>query len=1128
LSAELKAYIDTFGKISKRPKQIGGAIKMGGKVSIKVCGFGFGVSGSATLAAEAPNPHIITGEFEVCVTVLKKERCARFEFTWSFNEDLDTNRVPLLVAAVGDGSDLDMSDLTKAVSMTHMVTGERFAIAAKIPVGADIPAPDTWITGSSDDYRVPVDAFLDVEFKKGMNVSPDVSNNLGRIGGQSTPAKFVEFSPPLRGKSDRVRHEFYLKNVEIFYWDEAASPAIWKPYNFYEALRPIYENAPGSIGAILGEAIGTTEAESLLADLKWGYWQQEQPGVNNKLRLLATSPLSYTSGTGNAYTIENFGVNDNTIFCGGDAVPNTCLTFGPDALYDVYPQNTLRGYENVLFRVLNSNGTIINTTYESIANGLFMEPGATLEIFFNEPMKFTNLLISSQAPETVVKYYRRNQLEETQYGLTNYEYTLVETINYTDDYEDGIPFTPSDAGGVDYISIQPINCTASGLVTNAVANQATILSEISSFIHSLVHYHHFTAASVELYDDNAERYASFFTSSLYGKTVREGDTVMLNQTYFSPVGLSFTITDNSGYSCLYTFNLFDEVADFDYSTITGVKSISMHTADDAVGSNNNFLIIFDVVGGGTVRFIGSTCHELSYSYSACATGFYKLCYLSLENYLLNQTIPSSAEQQAANATMIQSINKTLQPIWRPNTTFAVRLTTEDRLYREGGSSGLGTYTEKVIYGFRTAGPIGHFHRYPKLVSSAITSVPRADYNALDEVGKADEFRLTNLATYIDYSKSYPNADGQLINAKPLFYNGAILSMFYTYNHVYQFYTDWVDYEHVAGETIPKIAESSLEIRILNPAPTSTTDESGTDVFIANRISHDPLVPGGPPSLINEVNSEISVLNNLLVNGNPCATYQPMAPIDLSSAKMVNLKPLKLYTAQFVAHYNPRINGNFAEEAFEAVVHSYVFQTSRYGSFTEQVNSYVLKRSTAGAILREAIYPVTIDGTINVALAQKVIVGNLTAFTDIELPLVQQYADRFDQLMNGVLAIDANRLQTMVNTEFNLVKNNGKLIGILIRNPEPFNDPKIPTEVIQDSIQMRAFISGVWGTIAEFVAVHSKDRSQVFITNSNYSFEIDQESKLEFTFNYKIYDGVAYENDNTSTTIVEIDLNNHPI
>lgn len=1123
VSAELKAYIDTFGKISKRPKQIGGAIKLGGKVSIKVCGFGFGVSGSATLAAEAPNPHIVTGEFEVCVTILKKERCAKFEFTWTFNEDLDTSRVPLLVSAIGDGSDLDMSDLTKAASMTHMVTGERFAIAAKIDNGSGIPAPDTWITGSNDDYRVPVDAFLDVEFKKGMNVSPSASNNLGRIGGQSTPAKFVEFSPPLRGKSDRVRHEFYLKNVEIFYWDEVDSS--WKTYDFYEALRPIYENAPGQLGITLGDAIGATEAESLLADLKWGYWQQEQPGVNNKLRLLATSPLSYTSGTGNAYTIENFGVNDSTIFCPGDPIPNTCLTFGADALYDVYAQNTLRGYENVLFKVLNSNGTIINHSYQSIPNGLFIEPGATLEIYFNEPMKFTELLISTQAPDTVVKYYRRSQLEETQYGLTNYEYILIETRNY----EAGVPFTPSDAGGVDYISIQPINCTATGLVTNAVANQSTILSEISSFIDSLIDRHHFTVASVELYDDNAENYTNFFASSLYGKDLEENDQVMLTQTYFSPVGLSFTITDNSGYSCLFTFNLFDAVADFDYGTILGVKSISMHTADDAVGSNNNFLIIFDVVGGGTVRFIGSTCHELSYSYSACATGFYKLCYLSLENYLLNQTIPLLADQQAANETMIQSINKTLQPIWRPNTTFAVRFTTEDYLYQEGGSSSAGFYTENVLYGFRTAGPIGHFHRYPKSVSSAITSVPRADYHALDEVGKADEFRLTNLATYIDYSKSYPNADGQLINAKPLFYNGAIISMFYLYNHVYQFYNDWVDYEHTSG---PIIAQSSLEIRILNPAPTSTTDESGMDVFMVNRITHDPVEPGGPPSLINEVNSEISVLNNLLVNGNPCSDFEPLIPMDLSSGKMVNLKPLKLYTAQFVAHYNPRINGGFSAEGFEAVVHSYVFQTSRYGSFAEQVNSYILKSEEVDeeiVIVRAAVYPVVIDGAINATLAQKVIVGDLANYTESELQLVQQYADRFDQLMNGVLAIDANRLQTMVNTEFNLVKNNGKLIGILIRNPEPFNDPKIPTEVIQDSIELRVHNGTDYVNPEDFIAVHSKDRSQVFITNSNYSFEIDLESKLQFTFKYKTYNGVAYENDpvNPSPT-VEIDLNNYPI
>jgi hypothetical protein len=1121
LSAELKAYIDTFGKISKRPKQIGGAIKMGGKVGIKICGFGFSVSGSATLAAEAPNPHIVTGEFEVCVTVLKKERCARFEFTWSFNEDLDVNRIPLLVGAIGDGSDLDTADIAKVASMTHMVTGERFPLAATLD--SSMPTPDTWITGNSDDYRVPVDAFLDIEFKRGMNVSTSLSNNLGRIGGQSTPAKFIEFSPPLRGKSDRVRHEFYLENVEIFYWDELASPAAWRPYDFYGALLPLYQNAVTEIP----NAIDTASL-TVLEDIKWGYWQQEQPGVNNKLRLLATTPLSYTSGTGSAYTIENFGINDGSIFCQGDAIPNTCLTFGADALHDTYPENTLRSYENVLFRVLNSNGTIINTSYATIANGLFMEPGAKLEIFFNEPMKYTSLLLRSLAPETVVKYYRRTPILPAVYGLTNYEYTLVETINYTDAYEDGIPFTPIDEGGVDYILIEPINCTATGIVTNAVSNQSAILNDINVFLETLIRFNHFTAASVELFEAFGHEYEEFFLSSLYtGELPKSGEQVMLTQTYFSQVGLSFTITDTLGYSCLYTFSLFDGVLDFDFSTITGVKSISMYTADDAVGPNNNFLIIFDVAGDETVRFIGSSCHNLSNSYSACATGLYKLCYLSLENYLLNQTVPTSEVQEAANTTMIQSINKTLQPIWRPNTTFAVRIKTEDRLYREGGSSGLGSYSEKVVYGFRTAGPIGHFHRYPKEVSGSVTSEVRDDYEALDLKGRADEFRLTNLATYIDYTKSYPNADSQLINAKPLFYNNAKLRLFYLYNHVYQFYTDWVDYEHTAS---PKIAESSLEIRVLNPAPSVIPDgDLGTHGFIANSISHASAL-GEPPAMINEVNSEIGILNNLLINGNPCADYTPMAPIDISSEKSIDLKPLKLYTAQFVARYKPRIGSALAPEAFESVVHSYVFQTSRYSSFVEQVNSYILKYDAVEhEIIRAAVYPLLINSSINFTLAQKVMTANTPGdFTVAEEALVQQYAERFDQLLNGVFAIDVNRLQTAVTTEFNLMSYGGNVIGILIRNPEPFNDPKIPVEILQDAVEVRVFDGEDYVDPGNFIAVHSKDRSQVFITLSDYSFDIYPASKLQFTFNYKTYNGVEYENDTASTTIVEIDLTNYPI
>src|SRR3989338_6983274 len=82
----------------------------------------------------------------------------------------------------------------------------------------------------------------------------------------------------------------------------------------------------------------------------------------------------------------------------------------------------------------------------------------------------------------------------------------------------------------------------------------------------------------------------FFLSSLYtGQIPLEGEQVLLTQTHFTPVSLSFTVTDTLGYSCLYTFNLFDGVLELDYSTITGVKSITMYPANDAVGANNNFL-----------------------------------------------------------------------------------------------------------------------------------------------------------------------------------------------------------------------------------------------------------------------------------------------------------------------------------------------------------------------------------------------------------------------------------------------------------------------------------------------------------------------------------------------------------
>lgn len=1101
ISAELKAYIDTFGKFSKRPRQIGGAIKLGGTVGIKVCGLGFSVSGAATLAAEAPKPHVVTGEFEVCVKVLKKERCVRFELTWFFNEDLLMIPNSLIGANSGEGDDRDMNDVRKAAKMTNMVTGETYALSHTTGAGS-IPAPGTWITGGSDDYRVPMDSFFDIEFKKGVNMVPAIGNNLGKIGGMSTPASYMEFVPPLRGKSDRVRHEYSLKDVEIFYWDENAGPAAWKPYDFYSALLPMYQNATGTmVNAIDPVALST---------MKWGYWQQQAPGTNNKLRILATSPLSYTSTTGNAFNIEDMGVNDSTIFCPGDPIGHTCVTFQAQDEQRLFAADTLNSHQNVIFRVTQKDGVVLN----GITNmyGLYVEPESTLEIFFNEPMKDVHLDLRSQATELTLKYYQRQEGPVVN-GLNTYTYVLVGT--QSENPNNGmIAYTQPD-GAFDKIEITVEECRVQKpLFCVPVSNLNTIRTDVFNFIETLIQQGHLIQPSVELYDQYETEYQNFFGSTLYPAHPQSGDQVMLTQGYYSPSGLSFTISDNHGFNCQYQLLITN--SPIGHTLADAVTITSIVPASYSGGANNEWTIVFISKKNNAYieckLTIGKT---IAYCVSDCSAGLYELCYLSLEDYLLNETIPDTQEQLDANQAMFDTINKTLQPVWRPNTTYAIRLKTEDRMFREGQSSTGGLQANADIYGFRTAGPVGHFHSYPRLESGTIKRHDRDDYSALDQKGRQDEFRLSSLKSYIDYDKSYPNADGSLVNAKPLFYENAQLRLFYLYNYVYQFYNDWVDHEHQPA----KIAESSLEIRVIDPAPVANPPVQTPGSFEANMIPH-TLATGVPPALIHSVNNDIALLNNLLVGGSSCAEEVPLIPIDISSAKEVDLKPLKLYTAQFVAHYNARINGGFATTPFSSVVHAYVFQTSRYANFSEQVNSYILLKENNVAV-KKAIYPLELPVVPSYALAAQVINDTLTPAQDV---LKQQYANVFDRLVQGVFALDANALQTAATTEFNLLHSEGQLRGILIRNPEPFNNPKLPQD--QTTLEVRTFNGTAFANPELFSILHSPDRSSIFITPSDMSFGMDETASLQFTFTYKTYNGILFED--AAEEIIEINLNNHQI
>ena len=162
----------------------------------------------------------------------------------------------------------------------------------------------------------------------------------------------------------------------------------------------------------------------------------------------------------------------------------------------------------------------------------------------------------------------------------------------------------------------------------------------------------------------------------------------------------------------------------------------------------------------------------------------------------------------------------------------------------------------------------------------------------------------------------------------------------------------------------------------------------------------------------------------------------------------------------------------------------------------------------------------LSATRDFVLAAQVIGDTLVPVQDA---LKQQHAHTFDRLTQGVFALDANALQTAATTEFNLLHSGGKLRGILIRNPEPFNNPKLPSD--QQTLNVSVFNGTAYVNPGAFTILHSADRSSIFVTASDMSFDMDKQALLRFRFLYKTYNGIEYED--AAQEIIEINLSNHP-
>ncbi|MBT1690861.1 hypothetical protein, partial [Dawidia soli] len=213
-----------------------------------------------------------------------------------------------------------------------------------------------------------------------------------------------------------------------------------------------------------------------------------------------------------------------------------------------------------------------------------------------------------------------------------------------------------------------------------------------------------------------------------------------------------------------------------------------------------------------------------------------------------------------------------------------------------------------------------------------------------------------------------------------------------------------------------------------------------------------------------------------------------------------LKPQKLYSAIFLARYNGK----------DEEVHRFVFQTSRYADFDEQINSYKLY-DDKGVFLRNAVYDNQGKAFGNAQLTKVVqLLAGVLPDTD---PLFSTYQDPYDLLMTGIFEMPA--LPPAVTTEVNIVRNisDNTIVGLLVRSAEPLNDPKMPASILAGSITLS--MNG--GPVTDHKAIFSKDNTSVFISNAGLNLAA---GSVAFTFRYYQFNGTEYQElDNVSANLI---------
>lgn len=1102
---EVSASIAMGGHISFAPAQLGGYFAIHGSASIKFWKVRWGVSVGLGMSIEAPKPFIMAGYIKACKRILRKKRCVNISFKWTGSNDKQVHELLII----------DHDNASRHGKATHMLTGEQFDMQYTMRHN-QATLPDTDWADTFSSYIIPMDAYIEFELLRGVNPlgsANPINDKLKKLGGINLPAKFTTQAPAKQGKSTPVTHEFYLEDFEVYYLDPDNSGS-WVSYDFYTAMAGAYE-------------VNSAQTP-LLQNMKQGFWQNEAPGLYKRLQLMARTPVQFlTKSRYSELGPEHVKIHIEDLFCPPDPKPEQCVQFatgqGPT---DTFDKNTSYHYQGLDFTL--SKGANIQSN--SAGDSLFLDTGTSM-CFYPDNMFEFSLEIDSPSTNSQLKFYTKSETGvTTPDGLPEIKETLKQTINipantrgtYSYDYdthrtelskvvlEVGNILAVGSGGPTSWNTPNQAQMNAWQQLIEEFANEGLMdLSQISS--NPDIKYIGLqggagTQGQAPYYVDSTGNYEGlfndyFFNTDIYGS---QGS----NTAYFLCIAnhgkwIHYVISDNYGaisqpwdtalHNTGYAVHIWGHGYDPSNSLIHPLTNLQrFHSIS---GTTNPLQFRGNNFGMYGYKIIGHDGHpntdlnmwvfwpdDRTQLAEVTQTRVFQACYLEKEDYQFNQGLPPDDLNPLYDVK--DQLSEPLSPVWRPNTSFMIKLVTRDYAHSGGNTN---NSTRYHYYGFQTKGPIGHYHLYPD--DTVIPDKERAnpEYQALlnSSDNNLDAYRLDELTDYIDYANSFPDFKGNLAQAKPIYFENPTMYLRFKEPYMAPLYRNWGD---LGGNNS---VNSSLDFNIIDPAlGQGVTAPHSTLVWKTKEAVR---LPAHLQQMVNMLNASET---------GQCFNATLIAPMVKEPEIVINeLKASKLYTVSVQATYDDGSNAELKRE-----VYRFVLETSRFGSFAAHIQSLTLSSNGAGTVTKS-------NTNVLVLPEDLVLFGDFYSYiADNPTPaLTQRFPDKTDLILQGILKRNDLVPDELVSSTLVCMKkgNDTFLLGVLIQSPEPLYDPRLEESDVLALIDLSIPNQITSSKIKKYI---SKDYSRIFIAQDNDGLaKLPATSTAQFNITEKSYDGTQFVN-----------------